>query len=87
LSDLSPEVASAQRDQAFEEIERIAEMTSSYSRSLGEAAYRGDATTVLVHLQQLRLCCVSMIQTYKDYLDGEAPARNRSDQRSGDAVA
>ena len=66
----SPELISALRDQAFEEIERVSELAASYSRSLGEAAFRGDEATVLAHLKQLRLCCLSMIQTYKNLQGG-----------------
>jgi hypothetical protein len=66
----SPELSSALRDQAFEEIERLASLTASYARSTGEAAFRGDETAMLVHLKQLRLCCLSMIKTYKDFLQG-----------------
>jgi len=64
----SPELAL--RDQVFEEIERVADLAASYARSAGEAAFRGDETTMLVHLKQLRLCCLSMIKTYKDFLQG-----------------
>ena len=58
------------RDQAFDEIGRVARLAASYSRSIGEAAYRGDQTTVEAHLQHLRLCCISMIRTFKDTLQG-----------------
>ena len=64
----SPEMFSVLRDQAFEEIERVAGLAASYSRSLGEAAFRGDRATMDVHLRQLRLCVLSMIKTYKDFL-------------------
>ena len=64
----SPELISAQRDQVFEEIGNQADLAASYARSLGEAAYRGDELTAAVHLRQLRDCCVSMFQTYKDFL-------------------
>ena len=93
----SPELISVLRDQAFIEIERVANLTASYARSTGEAAFRGDGTMMLVHMRQMRLCCVSMIRTYKDYLeerDGQGVAEaagsshaNREDQRSGDGVA
>jgi hypothetical protein len=61
----SPELASALRDQAFVEIERVADLVASYARSAGEAAFRGDETTMVIHIRQLRLCCISLIQTYK----------------------
>jgi hypothetical protein len=64
----SPELRAVLRDQVFEAILETADLAGSYSKSLGEAAYRGDERTVAVHLRQLRECCVSMIKTYKDYL-------------------
>ena len=95
---LSAELASALRDQAFEEIERLANITASYARSTGEAAFRGDVATMAMHLRQVRLCCVNMIQTYKDFLEGGRDGPNvarqagssgpgRQDQRPGDGVA
>jgi hypothetical protein len=63
------------RNQAFEEIERVALRASSYGRAISEAAYRGDDLTVLVHLKQLRSCTITMIKIYKHYFDvsGEPP--------------
>ena len=61
------------RNRAFEEIEIVANKASSYSRSIGEAAYRGDDLTVLVHLKQLRSCTITMIKIYKNYVSGEPP--------------
>ena len=58
------------RNQAFDELERVANKAASYSRSISEAAYRGDDLTVLVHLKQLKACLITMIQTYKAYFDG-----------------
>ena len=66
----SSELHSVLRDQAFDEIGRVSELAASYSRSIGEAAYRGDQATVEAHLQHLRLCCISMIRTFKDTLQG-----------------
>jgi hypothetical protein len=66
----SPEMISALRDQAFDEIDRVANLAASYARSTGEAAFRGDETTMFVHMKQLRLCCVAMIKTYKENLVG-----------------
>ena len=68
----SPELLSALRDQGFDEVERVANLAASYSRSIGEAAYRGDEATMIVHLKQLRLCCLSMIKTSKDLQGGTA---------------
>jgi hypothetical protein len=82
------------RDQAFDEIERVASLIASYARSAGEAAFRGDETTMGVHIRQVRLCCVSLIKTYKEMADGQGMAEgngpsdaHRADQRSGDVVA
>jgi len=71
----SDEIASELRNQAFEEIERVALKASSYSRSISEAAYRGDDHTMVVHMKQLKSCLLSMIKTYKHYFDvsGEPP--------------
>ena len=66
----SPELNSALRAQAFEELVQSATLVISYSHSLAEAAFRGDQLTVEVHLKQIRLCAMSMIQTYKDFLQG-----------------
>ena len=66
----SAEVASVLRDQVFEEVERLSDLAASYSRSIGEAAFRGDEVTMVVHVKQLRLCCLSMIKTYKDLQGG-----------------
>jgi hypothetical protein len=59
------------RNQAFEEIERVSLLMASYGKSIGEAAYRGDDVTMLVHLKQARLCLISMIKTYKSYFDAD----------------
>ena len=66
----SPELILVRRDQAFDAIVETATLAESYSRSIAEAAFRGDQLTVEVHLKQLRLCCMSMIQTYKDLQGG-----------------
>ena len=91
------EVVSVLRDLAFEAIEHQAELAVSYARSTGEAAYRGDEATMVVHMKQLRLCCIEMIKTYKDFMearDGQDVSSgsrwsrsDRQDQRSGDGVA
>jgi hypothetical protein len=61
------------RNQAFDEIERVALKASSYSRSISEAAYRGDDHTMVVHMKQLKSCLLTMIKVYKHYFDGEPP--------------
>jgi len=66
----SPELVLMLRDQVFEEVERVADEAASYARSIGEAAFRGDEATMIMHLKQLRLCCIGMIKTYKDFLEG-----------------
>jgi len=92
--DERPDVNSALRDEAFNELEHVAFKAGSYARSLGEAAYRGDDRTVGVHLQQLRLCVLAMIRTFKEAFDGQGvpaaegpPRSHRQDQRPGDGVA
>jgi hypothetical protein len=87
-----PDVRSVLRDGAFEALVEVAGKAESFSRSLGEAAYRGDRLTVEVHIRQLRACVVAMIQTYKDYLDGQGMAASepahdrREDQPTGGGV-
>jgi hypothetical protein len=66
----SADLTTSLRNQAFEEIDRVAYLASSYSRSIGEAAFRGDDVTMLVHMKQLKACLVSMIKTYKTCFDG-----------------
>jgi hypothetical protein len=66
----SPEVISLMRNQAFDEIERVANLIASYARSTAEAAFRGDETTMVVHIKQVRLCCLSMLKTYKENMGG-----------------
>ena len=92
----SPEVVSFLRNQGFDELMRDADMAASYCRSIGEAAYRGEELTVGVHIKQLRLCCLSMIKTYKICFEGAGegvsrepgpPLPNGEDQRSGDGMA
>lgn len=93
-----PDLNMTLRDMAFEEINRVCFLTESYSRSIAEAAFRGDEATVRMHLDQMRACVVSMIQTYKFSLEGtgkgeRVPAKDRrtvahrDDQPTGDVVA
>ena len=84
------DVKAVLRNQGFEELIENADTGASYMRSLGEAAYRGDAVTVGVHLKQLRALVVAMIKTYKEDVDGQDGAigrqpalDNRQDQRPG----
>jgi hypothetical protein len=70
----SAELSAALRDQTFEEIERVSHLLASYSRSTAEAAWRGDETTMRVHLKQLRLCCISLLNTYKSMEGRDARA-------------
>jgi hypothetical protein len=70
----SPELRAVLRDQSFEEMERVATLVASYARSAGEAAFRGDEMTMGVHIRQLRLCCLSLIKTYKEMVDGQGMA-------------
>jgi hypothetical protein len=55
----------------FEGLVEAGSLVESYSRSLAEAAWRGDRSTVEVHLRQLRACVVTGIGFFKQ-LDGVA---------------
>jgi hypothetical protein len=62
----SAEAISAARDLGFEALIEHFVLAESYSRSAAEAAWRGDRTTVELHLVQLRLCVIAAIQTFKE---------------------
>jgi hypothetical protein len=66
----TPELLGSLRDQAFDEIERVGSLASSYARSVSEAAFRGDEVTMVAHLRQLRLCCIAMLRTHKENMNG-----------------
>jgi hypothetical protein len=55
----------AARDLIFEGLVEAGSLAESYSRSLTEAAWRGDRGTVEVHLRQLRSCVVAGIDFFK----------------------
>jgi hypothetical protein len=61
--------AIAARDLVFEGLIEAGSLIESYSRSLTEAAWRGDQSTVEVHIRQLRACVVASIGIFKQ-LDG-----------------
>jgi hypothetical protein len=65
----SAEAIAAGRDLVFEGLIEAGSLAESYSRSLTEAAWRGDRSTVEVHLRQLRACIVAIIGIFKQ-LDG-----------------
>ena len=65
----SPEAMATARDLVFEGLVEAGSLAESYSRSLAEAAWRGDRSTVEVHLRQLRACVVTSIGIFKQ-LDG-----------------
>ena len=65
----SPTAIGAARDLIFEALTETGSLAESYSRSLTEAAWRGDQSTVEVHLRQLRACVVASIDFFKR-LDG-----------------
>ena len=65
----SPTAIGAARDLIFEALTETGSLAESYSRSLTEAAWRGDQSTVEVHLRQLRACVVASIDFFK-HLDG-----------------
>jgi hypothetical protein len=61
----SLEVIAAGRDLVFEGLVEVGSLAESYSRSLTEAAWRGDRSTVEVHLRQLRACVIAAIDVFK----------------------
>jgi hypothetical protein len=61
----SSEAIAAARDLVFEGLIEAGSLAESYSRSLTEAAWRGDRSTVEVHLRQLRACIVTGIGIFK----------------------
>jgi hypothetical protein len=65
----SPDAIAAARDLVFEGLIETGSLAESYSRSLTEAAWRGDRSTVEVHLRQLRACILASIDIFKR-LDG-----------------
>ena len=67
----SPAAISAARDLVFEGLVEAGSLAESYSRSLTEAAWRGDLSTVEVHLRQLRACVVTSIGIFKQLDGGE----------------
>jgi hypothetical protein len=64
----SPAALSACRDLVFEAIQEPLNLASSYALSAREAAFRGSAATLEIHLRQLRLCVLNAISTYKEQL-------------------
>jgi hypothetical protein len=63
----SPEAIVAARDLVFEGLVEAGSLAESYARSLTEAAWRGDQTTVEVHLRQLCACVVAGIDFFKRF--------------------
>jgi hypothetical protein len=61
----SHETVLAARNLTYEALVESAGIAESYARSLGEAAWRGDAVTVETHLRQLRACVVAAIDVFK----------------------
>jgi hypothetical protein len=68
----SPEAIAAARDLAFEGLVEAGSLAESYSRSLTEAAWRGDRSTVEAHLRQLRACVIASIGIFKELNGVEA---------------
>src|SRR5271169_610412 len=60
----TPEAMAAARDLAFESLIEVGSLAESYSRSLTEAAWRGDQPTVEIHLRQLRACVLACIDFF-----------------------
>jgi hypothetical protein len=63
----SAEAIATVRDLVFEGLVETSSLAESYSRSLAEAAWRGDRSTVEVHLRQLRACVVTSIGIFKQF--------------------
>jgi hypothetical protein len=61
----SAEAIATARDLVFDGLVELGSLAESYSRSLAEAAWRGDRSTVEVHLRQLRSCVVTSIDIFK----------------------
>jgi hypothetical protein len=61
----SAEAIAAANDLAFESLVETGSLAESFARSLVEAAWRGDRSTVEVHLRQLRLCVLAGIDIFK----------------------
>jgi hypothetical protein len=74
----SPELTAALRDQAFEALIENADLAASYARSIAEAAFRGEQVTAGVHLKQLRLCVLEMIQMFKALDDQDVAGKGPS---------
>jgi hypothetical protein len=51
----------------FDEIEELADRTASHWRSIAEAASRGEAMTIAVHLRQARLVTFAVHQHVKAF--------------------
>ena len=77
MPDALSEVKALLRNQGFEALMDDADKAASYCRSIGEAAYRGDALTVEVHIRQLRAVCLAMIKTYKEDISGQGVAQGQ----------
>jgi hypothetical protein len=61
----SADASATARDLVFEGLVETGSPAESYSRSPSEAAWRGDRSTVEVHLRQLRACVVTSIGIFK----------------------
>jgi hypothetical protein len=74
----SPDAIAAARDLVFEGLIEAGSLAESYSRSLTEAAWRGDRSTVEVHLRQLRACVVASIDIFKQFdgVEAKGPAKH-----------
>jgi hypothetical protein len=67
MSALQSEAAiCAANDLAYEALVETCELAGSYARSAAEAAWRGDALTLRVHLTQLRLATIEALRAFKD---------------------
>lgn len=45
---------------------RVGVLAESYSRSIVEAAFRGDAVECELHVRRLKACVLSLVKTFKE---------------------
>ncbi len=71
----APTNADALDPMLFDEIEQLADKAASYWRSIAEAAARGEAMTIAVHLRQARLVTFHVHEIVKQFGDNREAAR------------
>jgi hypothetical protein len=65
MTEPSPRAIAACRGLVFEAIQEQLDLVSSYATSAREAAWRGSPATLKIHLDQLRLCVIDALKTFK----------------------